>query len=95
LWKKSIPLKIDKYIYLNKKFNFNVITYFVPKNFSLYAGTYVTRVAPISVDILHKNVTYIKKLIIYDESEGPVRTWMSVMCVPSLAEGMPLHTLTV
>lgn len=43
-----------------------------------YAGAYITRVAPISVDIPHKNVTYIKKVIIYDESEGPVRTWMSV-----------------
>jgi len=43
----------------------------------LYAGACVYRIAAVSVDIVYKNVTYIKKVIIYDESEGPVRTQMS------------------
>ena len=55
------------------------------------AGAYVARVAPISVGRLHKNVTYIKKVIIYDGSEGPVRTWMSVLVCPLLDEGMPVY----
>ena len=42
----------------------------------LYAGFYPIDLSPVSVDIPHKNVTYIKKVIIYDEREGPVRTWM-------------------
>jgi hypothetical protein len=41
-----------------------------------------------------KNATYIKKVVIYDESEGPVRTQMlrSIIC---LVEIMPSEQFTV
>jgi hypothetical protein len=43
---------------------------------NVYAGNRLGETTSISVGGLWKNATYINKVVIYDENEVPVRTWM-------------------
>lgn len=46
-----------------------------------YAGNLLGKTSSISVDMMRKNATYINKVVIYDESEVPVRTRMWKACI--------------